>query len=277
MNIDYSKLKWPEVPDLVNNESVAIVPFGATEEHGTHLPLDVDTNIITSISKEAAKQTQKDIVLPPITYGFQSHHMGFPGTINIPSDVLIKFGRSVVGSLALHGFKHILLTNGHGSNRPIIDLIARHTIVDYPETLCASISWWELTQVREAAKGIISNEPTSHGCDLETSVYLYLNHEYVDMNQATSDGLDSRTPHFWSDLLGRRPKDFSNPASMMEIWDTMTESGVRGNAILADAKKGEKIFNAATKELAEILDEFRLKKPRPHKGPYKENKRLKDF
>ncbi|SES11612.1 creatininase family protein [Salipaludibacillus aurantiacus] len=267
MTVDYSHYKWQEVPKLVNQRSVAILPLGATEEHGHHLPMDVDTEIAVNICREAAKKSSKDVVLPPIPFGFESHHMGFPGTIDIPSATLIEFGRAVTGSLAQHGFQHILLVNGHGSNRPVIDLIARNTIVDYPETLCASISWWEFQKVREAARGILSEEPTSHGCDLETSVYMYLHPDRVDMSKARADGLDNITPHFWNDLLGRRPEGYANPAKMMEIWHTMTESGVRGDPRSSTAEKGKILFEAAADELADLLEEFRERKPRQPIGP----------
>jgi len=265
--VEYSHLKWQEIDKLRKQNCVVLVPFGATEEHGHHLPLDVDTNITVNICKAAAERTGMDTVLPPIPFGFESHHMGFPGTIDIPSDVLIQFGRAVAGSLAKHGFKHILLVNGHGSNRPIIDLIARHTIIDYPETLCASISWWELQKVRDVAKEVLTSAPTSHGCELETAVYLHLNPERVDMSLAREDGLKRYTPHFWSDLLGRRPENFSNPAQMMEIWHTITATGVRGNPTTATAESGKALFEAAVDELTELLNEFRARKPNPPIGP----------
>ncbi|MFD1037278.1 creatininase family protein [Virgibacillus byunsanensis] len=267
MSVDYAHYKWPEIPKVIENKGVAILPLGATEEHGPHLPLDVDTEITVNICREAAKITNKDVVLPPIPFGFETHHMGIPGTIDIPSDILIDFGKAVTNSLAHHGFKHILLVNGHGSNRPIIELIARNTIIENPDTLCASISWWELKDVRDAAEGIVSEEATSHGCDLETSVYMHLHPDKVDMDLAVADGLGKPTPHFWSDLLGRRPEGFKNPAKMMEIWDTFTSTGVRGNAKVASEEKGKVLFDAAKQELADLLDEFREKKPGKPMGP----------
>lgn len=191
MTVDYAHLKWPEIDNLIKENCVVLVPLGATEEHGHHLPLNVDTKIVLNICRNAAERTKMDVLLPPIPFGFESHHMGFPGTIDIPSSILIEFGRAVTGSLAKHGFRHILLVNGHGSNRPIIDLIARNTIVDYPNTLCASISWWELQKVRDVAKGILTSAPTSHGCDLETSLYLYLDEDLVDMKKSRLDGLNN--------------------------------------------------------------------------------------
>lgn len=267
MTINLEHLTWPEIHELDKEKTVVIVPLGATEEHGHHLPIDVDTRIVRNISRSAAEKTNMDVVLPAIPFGFQAHHMGFPGTIDIPSDVLIEFGRAVTGSLAYHGFKHILLLNGHGSNRPIIDLIARNTIVDYPDTLCASISWWELQKVRDVANRILESDPTSHGCDLETSMYLHLKKELVQMDKARLDGLNNITPHFWSDLLGRRPEGFSNPAKMMEIWHTMTESGVRGNPTTSTEEKGKQLFDAAVEELVDLLNEFRERTPSRALGP----------
>lgn len=267
MTVDYAHYKWPEIAKLKEQNCVIIVPFGATEEHGYHLPLDVDTEIVINLCRAAAEQTKKDVILPPIPFGFESHHMGFPGTIDIPATVLMSFGLAVTESLAKHGFRHILLVNGHGSNRPIVELIARQTIINYPGVLCASLSWWELHQVRQAASKVLTDAPTAHSCELETSLYLYLHKDRVDLGKAQPDAMGDRSPHFWDDLLGRRPDGFASPVQLMEYWHTRTKSGVLGDPTVATEEKGRQIFEAAVDDLVDVLNEFREKTPRKAIGP----------
>ena len=80
----YDHYTWPEIRDLVEKQPVVILPVGSTEDHGHHLPLDVDTFVVSSICDAAAQQIPDEVLLlPEVAYGFEDHHMDFPGTITI--------------------------------------------------------------------------------------------------------------------------------------------------------------------------------------------------
>ena len=87
----------------------------------------------------------KVLVLPPIAYGLNLHHIDFPGTIHIEPDVFIAFCLNITKSVAYHGFEKILLVNGHGSNAPLINLIARKTVLE-TNSLCAALGYFSLAQ-----------------------------------------------------------------------------------------------------------------------------------
>src|SRR5690242_21898048 len=115
----YEMLTWPEINDAIELGKVCIVPCGAVEQHGPHLPLDVDMICPTEIARGAGRLIpEKVLVLPTVCYGYTGHVMDFPGTINQHFEHFIDHVLDITKSLAYHGFKKILLLNGHGSNMP---------------------------------------------------------------------------------------------------------------------------------------------------------------
>jgi len=115
------------------------------------------------------------LVLPPVWYGYTAHVMDFPGTINTHYETFIKGVVDIGASLAYHGFKKVLLLNGHGSNMPNLDLVARRTNLE-TDAECVLAAWWNLLTVDKTfmPKWRQSKLPggCSHACELETSLYL---------------------------------------------------------------------------------------------------------
>ena len=258
--IYYERLTWPQIRDAAQADKVVIVPFASIEQHGPHLPVDVDLRLASEVCVRAAKQNENCLVMTPMAYGFEPHHMAWPGTIDIEWDVLIKYGVGVVSSLCRHGFKRVLIVNGHGSNRPILEMIVRLAQVKHPEALIAGQSWFQLGAVAKAFQPLQESEHTSHACELETAAYLAIDPSLVDMSQAVQDYSFRRSPHFWADLTGKRPDaDSTVPLVAMEYFATGSHTGVRGDPSKATAEKGEAALAAAAKEVAEIVDEMRAR------------------
>jgi creatinine amidohydrolase/Fe(II)-dependent formamide hydrolase-like protein len=119
----------------------------------------------------------KVLVLPTLWNGYTAHVMDFPGTLNAHPTTLLESVLDVTRSLAYHGFKKILLLNGHGSNSPILDLAARRTNLE-TDAECAALSWWGLLTVdKDFLPGWRESKfpgGCAHACELETSLYLYL-------------------------------------------------------------------------------------------------------
>ncbi len=115
----YEKLTWPEINDAIDLGKVCILPCGAVEQHGPHLPLDVDLVCPNGVAHGAGKLLPgKILVLPIVAYGYTGHVMDFPGTINNDFEHFMHHVLDITRSLAYHGFKKIILLNGHGSNMP---------------------------------------------------------------------------------------------------------------------------------------------------------------
>ena len=121
-------------PRAARAEQVVIIPFASIEQHGPHLPVDVDLRLAREVCLRAARRNANCLVMTPMAFGFEPHHMAWPGTIDVDWDVLIRYGVCVVSSLARHGFRRILIINGHGSNRPIMEMIMRLAQVQHPES-----------------------------------------------------------------------------------------------------------------------------------------------
>lgn len=161
----YQHYTWMELRDVVPKQPVVILPIGSVEDHGPHLPLDTDNFLVWNICEEAARRANGDILLlPQIPYGYETHHMDFAGTIDIRQEHLLNFVLDVTKSVAHHGFRRILIADGHGSNMPILDLVARRTILE-TNALCAAFIWPSLARdvirsVRESGRGGMA-----HACD----------------------------------------------------------------------------------------------------------------
>jgi creatinine amidohydrolase len=254
---EYRSMTWPEVRAAARDGRVVVIPAGTLEDHGLHLPVDTDVVIAEGICRATAERIPENVVLlPPIIHGFSPHHLDFPGTISIDYHTFIEWNRDITRSLARHGFRKFLFVNGHGSNRPVLDLSARMTIVESPDVHCGAISWWELSSVREIGGQVLDTGMVAHACEAETSIYLALDPEKVDMHQARREVPERVSPHFWLDLLDNRPPGARNPVHMTEYWSTVTGNGVMGDPTTATAEKGRALIEAASAELAEIILEL---------------------
>jgi creatinine amidohydrolase len=243
----YNRLTWPEMNDAIAAKKVVILPTGSTEQHGHHLPIDVDVFLAESVCLEVGRRTpDRVLVLPPISYGLNLHHIDFPGTIHIEPDVFIDFCVNITKSVAYHGFEKILVVNGHGSNAPLIDLIARRTTLETP-ALGAAVHYINLAL--EAFAGVQDTPIIAHADEFETSLYLHLAPERVQMDKAGADN-DVRGRNFSSDSTAEYPVRFN------DYWSRWTDLGVHGDATTATAEKGEVIFEAAVTRLVDIVAEF---------------------
>jgi len=248
----YQHYTWPEMRELIKTQPVVIQPIGSVEDHGRHLPIDTDNFLIWSICEAAAQAAPGEILLlPQIPFGFETHHLDFPGTIDIHPDHLLNFVLDVTKSVAHHGFQRILIADGHGSNMPILDLVARRTILE-TKAMCGCFIWPSL-----AADTInrLRESPVpggmSHACELETSVYLYLDSPRVQMDKAVKDMNLPSSKFMWLDLMK------GSPVHYMDHWTRFSRSGVVGDPTLATAEKGGTIFNAVVAALVDLVREFK--------------------
>lgn len=274
----FEKLSWPEVNEAVAAGKLALMPVATIEDHGLHLPVDTDVVIATAVCERTAELVPDEIVLLPcVKVGYSPHHIDGPGVLTARWDTFINYLKDITTSLAYHGFRKILMVNGHGSNRPNLELAARLTVVERPDVQCAYLSWWDLLTVQETFNRIRESDWVSHACELETSVYLAVDPDHVRMEQARRDVHPNITPHFWSDLVGRRPAGFRNPVSLVEYWSTVSETGTLGDPRSATPAKGEAVLSAAAKELAEVIAELKARpiRPRvPHQLPEAQERNL---
>jgi len=243
----YERLTWEEMNEAIAARKVVVLPTGSTEQHGPHLPLDVDAFLVESVCLELGRRAaDRVLVLPPVPFGLNRHHIDFPGTIHIEPETFIAFCLCVTKSVAYHGFEKILIVNGHGSNTPLVDLVARKTVLA-TQSLCAAVNYFSLAL---EAFGRVQQTPViAHADELETSLYLYLAPERVRMHKAVAG----------SDVVGKyMTSDSTSPyVRFNDYWGRWTNVGVHGDPTAATAEKGKVIWEAALAGLIELVDEFR--------------------
>ena len=277
---EFAKLTWEEINDAVRAQKVCLLPAATIEDHGLHLPVDADVVIAETICRRTAEIAPDELLLLPcVTFGYSPHHIDGPGVLSITWDTFIRYVKDIADSLAYHGFRHILILNAHGSNRPCLDLAARLTIVDNPDVACGMLSWWDLRDVQRAVQAFRASEWTGHACELETSVYLAADPDNVLMEKARLDINPRMSKHFWSDLVGQSPDGYANHVFMTDCWSTVSETGTWGDPTVATAEKGEIIIQAAAAELVEIIRELKQRPiyPRRPKQPAHVQERNRDF
>src|SRR5215813_2815231 len=258
----YNRLSWPQMNDAIATQKLVILPTASTEQHGKHLPLDVDLFLCESVCLEVGRRAAgRALVLPPIAYGLNLHHIDFPGTIHIEPETFIAFGLNITKSVAYNGFEKILIVNGHGSNTPLIDLVARKTVLE-TKSLCFATGY--STFLIQAFEPIRASKVMAHADEFETSLYLHLAPDRVRMDLAVEDN-DRMGKYVSSDSTRNYPVRFN------DFWGRWTRTGVHGDPMKATREKGKVIFEAAVTGLLQLADELRAwpieKRQEMHKLP----------
>lgn len=252
----YDELTWPEINEATQAGKTLLLPIGSTEQHGRHLPLDVDNFLARSVCLETAKRIPREVlVMPTIPYGYNEHALDFPGTIHVAYDTFISYCLDVVKSAAHAGFDRIILIDGHGSNEHLCEFIARRGTLE-TDALVASAMWTNLAKeafeaVRESGDG-----GAAHACELETSAYLYLEPGRVQMDEAQDH---------YGGAAGREGSRFLHvdlirgwgPMKVIQWTSGATPTGVSGAPTLATVAKGKAVIDAAAENLAAFVREFR--------------------
>lgn len=226
-----------EIGEKIKASKIAILPIGAVEAHGPHLPLSTDTILAERLSNRLAEQVGA-FVLPSLPYGQVWSLRNFPGSINISNHSLIAFLVDIGRSLSNQGFSTWAIVNGHLGNQVAIKEAAR---ILYDEIQDFKVFYFFYPGMNSVVKDI--RETTSahstyfHACEIETSIMLYLAEEYVKMDKAIND-----TPSI------PKEADFTSTP-----WEVFTESAVLGDATLATKEKGKKIVETALSNMAEML------------------------
>ncbi|NLE99798.1 MAG: creatininase family protein, partial [Anaerolineales bacterium] len=258
----YNRLTWEEMNEAIAEQKVVLLPVGSTEQHAPHLPLDVDAFMVETVCLEVGRRApDRVLVLPTVSYGLNLHHIDFPGTIHIEPEVFIAFCLNVTKSVAYHGFEKIIVVNGHGSNTPLADLVARKTVLA-THSLCAAVNYYALAL--QAFERVRETPVIAHADEFETSLYLYLAPERVRTDRMVAG----------NDVMGRYVSSDSTanyPARFNDFWGRWTATGVHGDPTAATAEKGRVIFEAAVSALVGFVDEWKAwplgERSDQHTGP----------
>jgi creatinine amidohydrolase len=247
-------LTWPEVKQLKPASKIILFPLGSFEQHGHHLPLTTDTDIVTAVARGIEKQRPKKILcLPTLWPGHSTHHLFFPGTLSVKQMPYIKLVTDLCESIISMGGKKIFLLNGHGGNDVPLRAALRELKSDFKSVKGLKFvyaSYWTLAaktirEVRESELGGLN-----HACEMETSIMLHIHPDRVKMDRARRDGPKHKDIYRKSDMQYGRPVFFVNE------FDEVTKTGVIGHPKLATAKKGEAFLKGIVSEVTDFVDHF---------------------
>lgn len=243
---------WPEIGEAAALDKVVVLPVGSVEDHGYHLPLDMDHQVEKLCLEAGRRRPDLFLVAPLIPYGFNLHHLDWPGTVHVASETFINYCLDVCKSFAHHGFKKILVMNGHGSNMPNLDIVARKTVLE-TDAHCAAVIW---TNLCLEAFGKMRETPypgSGHADEIETSLYLHIDESRVQMDKAVKEIPDAwaDSKYFFLDL------ERGAPVLFMDWWTRWNTSGVVGDPTVSTREKGEILWDETIANLIELAEEFR--------------------
>ena len=163
-------------------DAVVVLPVGATEQHGPHLPVGTDHFAVEHIAVEAAKGVADRLsvlVAPALPYGSSHHHLPFSGTLSLGTETYYRVITDLVESLLIDGFRRVFVLNGHGGNNELIQLAVRDLALRRPAELAAASYWTiasdDLVKVEANRYGRFPG----HAGTFETSLVLALRPELV--------------------------------------------------------------------------------------------------
>ena len=246
MTRNLSDMSWTQIHDLPKEQGVLVLPVGAIEQHGPHLPVVTDTLQVTEVLKRTLARLPDSIhawALPALNYGKSNEHTGFPGTFSVSAATLSALLMDIARSAQLSGFRRLALFNGHGGNTAVLDAAARDIrAATGLMTFCLHPGLFV-----DAPFQITDNERRFgfHAGELETSLMLSLAPDLVDMSKAVK--------HFAAFPESAPPLFFFGQASAAWLSRDWSVSGVFGDATLGAADKGRAMLDAATTRLAALI------------------------
>ena len=238
---------WPEIEAYLETVDTVILPCGAIEQHGPHLPVDIDFFDAKYMAFKVAEACAepRPLVLPAIPFGVSYHHEDFKGTLSVTNEALSKFVYDLGMSLAKNGVKKIIILNGHGDNAPALSNAAQMINRDAKIFVCVDTG-----ETSDVDVGKLIDTPNdAHAGEIETSTSLALRPDLVQMDKAVNETLA-----FGSDYL-----NFDDHRSVNWYVRTskISESGVMGDATKASVEKGQKIWEVMIRNMVELVESIK--------------------
>lgn len=255
----WSDLSTADFAALNRGRAIAVLPVAATEQHGPHLPLSVDTDIVNGVVAAALPHLPADLpalFLPTQAIGFSPEHTRFAGTLTLKAETLVRVWTEIGEGVAASGVNKLVLLNSHGGQVGALDLVARDLRARL-SMLVYSVNWFNLPLLDahgQDVNALFSADEHRfgiHAGEIETSMMLALRPECVRMERAEyfRSSSQDRAERFATLGNGRSAK----LGWMMQDYNPQ---GAVGNAAAATAEKGRALLEAAGRALAQALAEI---------------------
>lgn len=236
--LDAGTATWHECRDFLQRHPYAILPLGATEQHGPHLPQNTDTVIAEALAVRVAEQSV-GLVLPSFPIGYSWVWRDYPGSLSLSFDTLRAVVHDTAQSLRRNGCRALMLLTAHGANPQPLKYTIRE-LADDMDMKLLNVFYPDLPSIIADASSPSWKPMNFHAEEFETSLMLYLRPDLVRMDRAVRE----YPPH-------NMAYDMSNlPMGALSV------SGVFGDPTLATVDKGERWFHACATRIAEIWKTF---------------------
>lgn len=233
------EMTWPAIGAL-SKDTPVIIPIAAVEQHGHHMPLDTDSQLLGEIVRRVHHRYPDSILIAPLMwFGNSHHHLDFPGTLSCEPRTYLDLLASLLDNLIAHGFRRLLLLNGHGGNdvpgkQAVFEARQRYRHRD--DLLLLFTTYWSLGRGPAATMPELRQQEMGHACEWETSMMLRLN------------------PHLVGDYRGAAEISHGNsflPATRGWLTQDRSAVGHIGFPHLATAEKGEHLFSTFSQDVGD--------------------------
>ena len=255
----WSDLVTTDFATLDLPRAIAVLPLGATEQHGPHLPLSVDANLAHSMVQAATHHLPPSLpvlFLPVQRIGYSPEHTAFPGTLSLKAETVIRLWTDIAESVAASGVNKLVLFNTHGGNVGLLDVVARDLRMRLG-MLVYGVSWFNLPLTDADGADVMARFSAEeqrfgvHGGEVETAMMLALKPRLVRKSKAQAFASSSKHRADNFPILG-------NGKSAKLAWaaQDLNPDGAAGNAAAAKVDDGLALVEAAGRSLARLLEEI---------------------
>ena len=240
--IEWMRLTAEELRARAAEDALLIIPVASLEQHGPHMATGVDIVLGAAVAEETARRLGAPVVVTPCVWtGLAEHHMDFGGTVTLDYAAFAAVLRGIVKSAARHGFKRMMLMNGHGGNAEAVAVAAGEFSIEFDIRVAAATYWHAAPEV---IAPLLERQPgLMHACEAETSLMLHLRPSSVRTERLP----EAHGPH--STRVEGQPAGLALRRSFQAI----SQSGVIGDARVATAEKGARLLEAIASRMAELL------------------------
>lgn len=244
--VRWDRMTAPALVKAAREKTVVIIPLGATEQHGPHLPTQVDWRLAYEVSLRAARLMQgrqRALVTPAIPFGMSEHHMSLGGTLTLNFSTLAAVIGCLVRSAARHGFERIFVLNGHGGNIAALETIITELTIELKLPLAGG-TYWQIA-LDSIRKILEQQDVVLHACEAETSMLQALSPDIVMPLDAS---LKAPLIPGLSAIAGVNPGVYR-----WQQLQTRSKLGLIGEAWAANPEKGRLLLDAVARDVADAL------------------------
>lgn len=244
----WEQLRAPELKKLSEDGAIVLMPMGAIEQHGPHLPVSTDTILAQWITERAAKELSDKgipvVIAPSFVIANSMHHMHFPGSLSLTPKTFMLVLQEQCESIAAQGFRKIAIINGHGGNTAPIDV----ALIDINRKLGFPVYNVPYTCMIDEAPFLDEQTCMIHSGEVETSLMLAYDESLVDPSYKELKGYAG----------GCSEAEDSGALSTFHYMESHTENGIMGASFASTKEKGVALADAYCKRLVEVLSDEKL-------------------